>query len=759
MTDPILDRLQSALAERYDLQREIGRGGMATVYLAEERHPRRHVAIKVFDPDFAPHLMRERFLREIDVVSKLAHPHIVPSALHYAHDQGIIHRDIKPENILLADGHAMVADFGIARAVGAAGRAHLTQTGFAMGTPAYMSPEQWAGSGEIDGRTDVFGLGCVVFEMLEGRLPPDGLARRRESVRQLLRRSQSGRHTPTGLRAALERALALRPDDRYPTAAAFGEALGSSGGYAIRLPAPIGGRKLAAAVTLALVVGIALAVGIVLPSRGAAGTPSRVVVSMFENQTGDPTLTPLGMMAADWITQGLAQTGLVEVVGTRTAMAAAAGADPSRPPPRAAEVSLGLAQETGAGIVVWGAYYLGDARVVHFQAQITDAVDGRLLRALDPVASSIDSPLVAVETLRQRVMGALATLFDERLSSWATAAAQPPSYDAYQEYIEGMTLFMQLRQLEGIQHLYRAAEHDSTFVTPLLFAAFAHATLGQFAATDSIAQIVNRSRERLSPFDRHLLDWTLAMTDGDFDRALSAVRKAVAISPGGEPLTLVGLTALNANRPRETLDAFQQMDPERGLMQGFFLYWHYIGAAHHLMGNHRRELAALRLGRVDELRDSLRTREPRPSSWAHGAGVPAWGDLLRLLALELGAHGHPVDGAALTGQAVDWYRQQPEDSLRSEAFRYGRLSRVPGSDCRQGRRAGAGEADLGVAQRIRATVPVRTDPILAGSHCRPGRRPRRGSAPPTACVRGRRLSRPRSRRRGSPELERLPRLP
>jgi serine/threonine-protein kinase len=556
MTDPILDRLQSALAERYDLQREIGRGGMATVYLAEERHPRRHVAIKVFDPDFAPHLMRERFLREIDVVSKLAHPHIVPvfaageaggllyyvmpyidgeslrhrvdregalppndatrigrevaSALHYAHDQGIIHRDIKPENILLADGHAMVADFGIARAVGAAGRAHLTQTGFAMGTPAYMSPEQWAGSGEIDGRTDVFGLGCVVFEMLEGRLPPDGLARRRESVRQLLRRSQSGRHTPTGLRAALERALALRPDDRYPTAAAFGEALGSSGGYAIRLPAPIGGRKLAAAVTLALVVGIALAVGIVLPSRGAAGTPSRVVVSMFENQTGDPTLTPLGMMAADWITQGLAQTGLVEVVGTRTAMAAAAGADPSRPPPRAAEVSLGLAQETGAGIVVWGAYYLGDARVVHFQAQITDAVDGRLLRALDPVASSIDSPLVAVETLRQRVMGALATLFDERLSSWATAAAQPPSYDAYQEYIEGMTLFMQLRQLEGIQHLYRAAEHDSTFVTPLLFAAFAHATLGQFAATDSIAQIVNRSRERLSPFDRHLLDWTLA---------------------------------------------------------------------------------------------------------------------------------------------------------------------------------------------------------------------------------------------------------
>jgi tetratricopeptide (TPR) repeat protein/tRNA A-37 threonylcarbamoyl transferase component Bud32 len=765
MSDDLLTRLRPALTDRYEVLQEIGRGGMATVYLAEERHPRRRVAIKVFDPDLAPLLMRERFLREIDVVSKLAHPHIVPvfaageadgllyyvmpyiegesvrhrlqrsgpmpaaeatgiarevaSALQYAHDQGIIHRDIKPENILLAGGHAMVADFGIARAVGAAGGAHLTQTGFAMGTPAYMSPEQWAGSGQVDGRSDVFSLGAVVLEMLEGALPPDGLAQRRSSVRQLIRRSHSGGQTPTGLRPVLERALAVRPADRYPTAAEFGEALGGSGSFAAGLRGAVGGRRLAIALAAVLVVAAAFVIGSLLPKPGAAVVPERVVVSLFENRTGDASLAPLGMMAADWVTQGLSQTGLVEVVGTRSAMASAMPSRrrpriPPQPPlppreggdlppdapfsagPRpgsAAELGLTLAEETGAGIVVWGAYYLADARTVQFQAQITDARDGKLLRALEPVGSSVDSPLVAVETLRQRVMGALATIFDERLSSWATVAAQPPSYAAYQEYIEGMTLFMQLDQVEGIQHLYRAAEYDSSFVTPLLFAGFAHATLGQWPAADSIGRIVSRSRDHLSPFDRHLLDWMVAMTKGSYGEALAAVRRAAEISPGAEPLSLVGLTAMMANRPQETLDAFEQLDPERGLMQGFFLYWHYIAAAHHVLGNHRHALTALRrglrqypdnamlahmelqalaaLGRVDELRDSLRRRAVNPQSWAHGPWVTSWGDLLQLLALDLDAHGHDAAAAELADTGVDWYRQQTEDSLVSETFRYG----------------------------------------------------------------------------------------
>ncbi len=207
----VLDSLRSTLAPRYDVEREIGAGGMARVYLAVEHHPHRRVAIKVLDPEVSTRLLRERFIREVDLSSKLSHPHIVPvfaageaaglfyyvmpylegeslrhrlrrqrrlpldealriardvaDALGYAHGQGIIHRDIKPENILLSGDHAIVADFGIARAISAAGSLTLTQAGQQIGSPGYMSPEQAMASGDLDARTDIYSLGCVLFEM------------------------------------------------------------------------------------------------------------------------------------------------------------------------------------------------------------------------------------------------------------------------------------------------------------------------------------------------------------------------------------------------------------------------------------------------------------------------------------------------------------------------------------------------------------------------------------------------------------------
>ena len=742
----MFDRLRDALADRYVLQRELGRGGMATVYLAEERHPRRQVAIKVFDPEIGTRMMRERFLREIDTVSKLTHPHIVPvfaageadgllyyvmpfidgeslryrlaregtlppadavritrevaGALHYAHERGIVHRDIKPENILLAGGHAMVADFGIARALRVTDGDTLTQTGLAIGTPPYMSPEQWAGR-DVDGRTDVFALGCVLYEMLEGELPSQGMARRSARVRDLARRSASGGQTPSGLRAVLERALALDPADRYPSAQAFGDAVDGRS----RIPgAALGVRRMGAAALALAVLAAAVAVAVSFPRRGAAVVPSRVLVSVFENQTGDPSLAPIGMMAADWITQGLAQTGLVEVVDARSAAAAtgaerptsAAGAPPDRPPPppspgAIASHTMAVARASGAGIVVWGAYYqLGGT--LQFQAQIMDVTEGRLLRALDPITVPVDSSLVAVEILRQRVMGALATMFDDRLSAAARTTVQPPVYEAYQEYLEGMATFMRLQQREGIAHLYRAAAIDTTFVTPMLFAAFAHTTIGEWAEADSLAAIVARARDRLAPFDRHLLRWIEALTTGDYDAGLAAARRAAETSGGAEPLSLVGLTALMANRPRETLAAFGQLDPQEGLMRGFFLYWHFVSAAHHMLGEHRQELAALRrglrqypdhpmlrhmellalaaLGRVAEIRDTLDGREGNPPGWAY-PGTPSWGDLLRPVALDLRAHGHASAADELLDRALAWYRDQPRDSLEGEAFRYG----------------------------------------------------------------------------------------
>src|SRR5881398_3127430 len=195
----IIDILRARLAPSYDVEREIGAGGMARVFLAVEQHPHRRVAIKVLDPEVSTRLLRERFIREVDLSSKLSHPHIVPifaagevdgllyyvmpylegeslrsrlqraprpgleetlhvardvaDALGYAHAQGVIHRDIKPENVLLSGGHAVVADFGIARAISAAGGESLTRTGQPIGSPAYMSPEQALGSRELDART------------------------------------------------------------------------------------------------------------------------------------------------------------------------------------------------------------------------------------------------------------------------------------------------------------------------------------------------------------------------------------------------------------------------------------------------------------------------------------------------------------------------------------------------------------------------------------------------------------------------------
>ncbi|MBA3889181.1 MAG: protein kinase [Gemmatimonadaceae bacterium] len=279
MTGTIED-FSTALAGRYAIEREVGRGGMATVFLAQDVKHGRRVAIKVLQPELAAVLGGERFLREIEIAARLAHPHILPlhdsgevagqffyvmpfvegvslrdrlrrehqlpvdeavrltqqvaSALDYAHRRNVVHRDIKPENILLQEGHALVADFGIALAVSEAGGERLTGTGLSLGTPYYMSPEQAMGERNIDARSDIYALGCVLYEMLAGEPPFTGPSPQAVVARILTeqpRELHAVRESVTpALQRVVSRALARLPADRYATAGRFSEALSAAAG-------------------------------------------------------------------------------------------------------------------------------------------------------------------------------------------------------------------------------------------------------------------------------------------------------------------------------------------------------------------------------------------------------------------------------------------------------------------------------------------------------------------------------------------------
>ena len=326
----VIERLSPHLSGRYRIERELGHGGMATVYLAEDVRHRRHVAIKVLHPELSAVIGPERFLKEIELTAALQHPHILPlfdsgsadgllyyvmpfvdgetlrarleherqlpvadalriatevaSALDYAHARGIVHRDIKPENILLQSGSALVADFGIALAVKSASGERLTQTGLSLGTPQYMSPEQATGERGIDHRADIYALGAVTFEMLAGQPPFVGPSAQSILAQVMTEDAPSlteHRRSVTPATAdAVRRALEKLPADRWNSAQEFASALVSTDARpAARSEGPDRGRMLAAlGVALALACGLAAWGWLRHPAQGVSQPPSRLSI-------------------------------------------------------------------------------------------------------------------------------------------------------------------------------------------------------------------------------------------------------------------------------------------------------------------------------------------------------------------------------------------------------------------------------------------------------------------------------------------------
>jgi serine/threonine-protein kinase len=413
---PQLDTLRAALAGRYEVDRELGRGGMATVYLAEDVRHHRKVAMKVLSPDLAQAIGAERFLREIETIARLRHPHILPlydsgeaagllfyvmpfvegetlrdrlnrekqlsvddalqlarevaDALSYAHTHGVVHRDVKPENILIDSGHAVVADFGISKAIANAGGDQLTETGLSVGTPTYMSPEQASG-GEVDGRSDLYALGCVLYEMLAGKPPFTGPTME-SVVRQHLTLEPTPLSAlrpavPSWVASAVARSLAKAPADRFNPVAQFSDALRAPASTAATpataaTAAPPNRRSLVLGGVVATLA-IVAAVWVVNARKQGGAKIDSLAVLPLQNLSGDSTQGFFVDGVHDALIGELAKISGLRVASRTSAMSYRANPKPTPI----------IAKELGVAAVVEGSVFRsGDSVRIQVQLIATD---------------------------------------------------------------------------------------------------------------------------------------------------------------------------------------------------------------------------------------------------------------------------------------------------------------------------------------------------------------------------------------------------
>lgn len=608
----------------------VGRGAMGSVYRAHDARHDRPVAVKVLDPVIASGVASDRFIRETRFAAGLIHPHILPvfdsgedagclyyvmpyvegpslaemiesqgpfapgevcrigaelaDALDYAHRQGVLHRDIKPANILLAAGQPVLADFGLARALKQDVSRNLTEHNWVVGTPRYMSPEQGIAGYDLDGRSDIYALGLTLKDALSGS---DGTPRaasrssgRRPGLSDRLRRPAHRR-----LARVLARATEPDPDDRYRSAAEFARALRKCAGPTVALP------WLAVGVS-ATVLLLGLAGLGAYTTRTAPLSATRVAVTSLENRTGRSDLDAFGAMAADWITQGIQQNAVLEVLPTpsvRSAERHAASVGARRQPDPIRE----LAHSTGAGLIVSGAFYLqGDSLRIHLQ--LYDARRDAVAGGLEPIYAPVATPTEALDEARSRVMSLLARRVDPRVASAPGTSTQPPLFEAYQHFVLGLDAYSQTRWTDAQRHFEAARRADTLFVQAHLYEAIALSNLGLYPAADTLLHQANRRRAFLSDYDRDWLDYRIAFLEGRPADALRAIRRAADRAPLSKASYNLAVEAMEQGQLGEALAALARLEANRGPMYGFLPYQAAVAVVQHLLGQHRAELKTIR---------------------------------------------------------------------------------------------------------------------------------------------------------------------
>ena len=597
-------RLASALADRYRIIRELGQGGMATVYLAEDLKHHRQVAIKVLRPELAAALGADRFLREIETTANLRHPHILPlfdsgaldsgpstpdsrptthdsrllfyvmpfvdgeslrsrldrekqlpldaalqiarevgDALSYAHARGVIHRDIKPENILLESGHAVVADFGIARAVDAAGAESLTATGMSIGTPAYMSPEQAAGQRDLDGRSDLYALACVLYEMLAGQPPFTG-ATAEILVRQHLivdapPVTNFRPAVPAPVAAALQRALAKSPADRFNPLAQFSEALrlgeGSTPSATTAVAMPLRRSPSRAMVVGAAGLVVAAIAVLMLWRRGPATAPvesASVAVLPFVDLSPDHANAYLGDGVAETLINALTNVPGLSVAARTSAFSFRDKVEDVREIGRqlgVATVLEGSVQKSGEQLRVT-AQLIKTSDGLHLWSQSFDRSAKDIFAVQDEVAQAV---VAALE-------GKLVTRPDTVLVAEGTR--NPAAYDAYllgRYYWNKRTTVGMVRAAEYFQEAIRA---DSNYAQAWTGLADSYVLFGPAEYSvpgidqDSILTLAEQAARRaiqLAPQlgEPHSSLGEILEYRNKWDEAGDAFRRGIALSP------------------------------------------------------------------------------------------------------------------------------------------------------------------------------------------------------------------------------------